>query len=283
MNINNFLNIPDVINKAEYLSVDCVDLINSIDYSHENASYLLNAYSLALVMFFFESSYYDALNQDMVLPTNDDIYSVIDFILSEAQKRPVGYLPYMDFLSLENRNLKYVIKDTGVVVGYYAFVSALILYVLDNIILMNVSKKSEKDIIMTTACLSNLLNRLYSGIDVFRSIPAIYLRNFIQFLVNIHDESVLKKVAKESKRKLAGSGGGAKKAQNIRERRKAVYDFIDITVDSISGSVAHKSQVLANRIRKNTELFDLVGDINILEDWIAEYLKKKKNKKLGFC
>ena len=282
MNINNFLNIPDVINKAEYLSVDCVDLINSIDYSQESASYLLNAYSLALVMFFFESSYYDALNQDMVLPTNDDIYSVIDFILSEAQKRPVGYLPYMDFLSLENRNLKYVIKDTGVVVGYYAFVSALILYVLDNIILMNVSNKSEKDIILTTACLSNLLNRLYSGIDVFRSIPAIYLRNFIQFLVNIHDESVLKKVAKESKRKLAGSGG-AKKAQNIRERRKAVYDFIDITVDSISGSVAHKSQVLANRIRKNTELFDLVGDINILEDWIAEYLKKKKNKKLGFC
>ena len=282
MNINNFLNIPDVINKAEYLSVDCVDLINSIDYSQESASYLLNAYSLALVMFFFESSYYDALNQDMVLPTNDDIYSVIDFILSEAQKRPVGDLPYMDFLSLENRNLKYVIKDTGVVVGYYAFVSALILYVLDNIILMNVSNKSEKNIILTTACLSTLLNRLYSGIDVFRSIPAIYLRNFIQFLVNIHDESVLKKVAKESKRKLAGSGG-AKKAQNIRERRKAVHDFIDITVDSISGSVAHKSQVLANRIRKNTELFDLVGDINILESWIAEYLKKKKNKKLGFC
>ncbi len=275
MNINSFLNIPDIISKKEYLSVECVDLINNIDYSHESASYLLNAYSVALGMFFFESSYYDMFNQDFVLPTNNDVYSVIAYILSDAQKFDLKELPYMHFLSLDNRNIRYVIEDTGVVVGYFAFVSSLILYVIDNLILAIRLNLSENDIVMMSACLSNLLNKLYLGIDVFHNIPAVCLRNLLYLLVNIHDEAVLDKVAKESKRKLAGSGG-AKKAHNIKAKRKTVYEYIDITEKDLNGSIAYKARVLANRIRKKQELFVLVNDINILENWIYDYLKKKK-------
>ena len=144
-------------------------------------------------------------------------------------------LPYMRFLSQDNRNIRYVIEDTGVVVGYFAFVSSLILYVIDNLILAIQLKLSENDIVIMSACLSNLLNKLYLGIDVFHNIPAVCLRNLLHLLVNIHDEAVLNKVAKESKRKLAGSGG-TKKAHNIKAKRKTVYEYIDITEKDLNGN-----------------------------------------------